>query len=390
MKNKITILTLVALILGIICGLFFKKFMNDISFIGTSYINCLKFMIVPVIFTSISTTVFKSQNSKNKTLIKTILLFIIMFIITFIITFIIAKIIGIGTKNKLLLQGWEGTPAKVSFISIIKNLFPSNLGSLFMSNNILATIIFSAIFGYAAFKVDKKEKIIKFLDNLKNIIYKIIELIMYFTPVAVFSLIGLTVANYGGLILSLGFKYILIAYICSIVIFFLVMILPVILISKISILEYLKRTKTVYIMTLSTCSSAVTLPTTIKTCNKEFGISDKITNIVVPLGCTINMCGGAVSFAILGIFTSKVFGINIDLVMFLQMLLISLVINMAAPGIPGGGIVLGATYLSALNLPLSFMGFYSSIYRLLDMAYTSLNVGGDITANVIIGHTKKS
>ena len=60
------------------------------------------------------------------------------------------------------------------------------------------------------------------------------------------------------------------------------------------------------------------------------------------------------------------------------------VINMAAPGIPNGGVVIGATYLSLLGLPLTFIGFYSSIYKLLDMSYTTLNVTGDVTANVIL------
>mgnify|MGYP003304181709 CR=1 FL=1 len=117
---------------------------------------------------------------------------------------------------------------------------------------------------------------------------------------------------------------------------------------------------------------------------KYFGISNKITDIVVPLGCTIHMCGGAVSFALLGLFTSQMFGVEISFVTYLVMILSATMINMAAPGIPNGGIVIGATYLSMLNIPLSFIGFYSGIYKLLDMAYTTLNVTGDITANILI------
>jgi len=61
-----------------------------------------------------------------------------------------------------------------------------------------------------------------------------------------------------------------------------------------------------------------------------------------------------------------------------------MLINMSSPGIPSGGIVLGATYLSILNIPLSFIGIYSGIYKLLDMSYTTLNVTGNISANIII------
>ena len=140
-------------------------------------------------------------------------------------------------------------------------------------------------------------------------------------------------------------------------------------------------------MTLTTCSSAATLPYTIKVCNEEFGVPEKVTNIVVPLGCTIHMCGGAVSFALLGIFTSQLFGVPITFGTFMIMIISATLINMAAPGIPNGGIVIGATYLSILGIPLTFIGLYSGIYKLLDMAYTTLNVTGDVTANILINES---
>ena len=130
--------------------------------------------------------------------------------------------------------------------------------------------------------------------------------------------------------------------------------------------------------------------TTIKTCKEEFDISEETTNIVSPLGCTIHMCGGAVSFALLAIFCSQCFQIDINFSTFLIMIMSATLINMAAPGIPNGGIVIGASFLTILNIPLSFMGIYSSMYKLLDMAYTTLNVTGDVTANVIIDSNKKA
>jgi len=118
-------------------------------------------------------------------------------------------------------------------------------------------------------------------------------------------------------------------------------------------------------------------------------VPEEITGIVVPLGCTIHMCGGAVSFCLLGLFTMQMAGLPVTLGMFLYMLLLATLINMAAPGIPGGGIVIGATYLTILGAPTGFIGLYSGIYRLLDMAYTTLNVTGDITANVLISEAEK-
>ena len=108
--------------------------------------------------------------------------------------------------------------------------------------------------------------------------------------------------------------------------------------------------------------------------------------VAAPLGCTIHMCGGAVSFALLAFFSCQMAGRTLSLGSFLWMLLVALLLNMGAPGIPGGGVVLGATYLGMLGFTdwELFLGMYAGIYRLLDMAYTSLNVAGDVTANVLI------
>ena len=103
------------------------------------------------------------------------------------------------------------------------------------------------------------------------------------------------------------------------------------------------------------------------------------------------MCGGAVSFCLLGLSVFQMTGRSITFSVLFTMLFISLVLNMGAPGIPGGGIVLGATYLAMLGLQNMelILGMYAGIYRILDMAYTSLNVAGDVTANLLIDNWER-
>ena len=96
------------------------------------------------------------------------------------------------------------------------------------------------------------------------------------------------------------------------------------------------------------------------------------------------MCGGAVSFSLLALFNCQMYDITITPIMFITMLVAAILINMGAPGIPGGGVVIGASYLALIGCPLDFIGVYAGFYRLLDMAYTTMNVSGDITANLLI------
>ena len=192
------------------------------------------------------------------------------------------------------------------------------------------------------------------------------------------------------MIITVGLKYILFAWGCSILTILLVMVLPVWLIAKVNPITYIRKVAKVWLISLSTCSSVATLPHTIKCCIEDFDVDEKITDVVVPLGCTIHMCGGAVSFALLGLFVSQMSGFTITFGTFLLMILCATLINMAAPGIPGGGVVIGLSYLTIFNLPITgFYGFYSGIYKLLDMPYTTLNVTGDISANIILNKFEK-
>ena len=384
MKKVISILTIVCLILGIIGGIFVPTFMEDIDFIGIIYVNLLKFMIIPIIFSSIIVTVYNSNKLKGKLIFKTVLLFLVMFVLTFLLSSLIIFIIRPGINYKFDEIPWDGVVNTLRWQDVVINLFPTNIISIIENNNIFASIIVAFVFGICATKVKNGKVFIEFFESLRDILFKVLEFIMYLTPLAVLSLIGNMVASYGSVILGLGLKYIILAYVISIIVLMVIMILPVMIICHINPITYIKKVSKVWIISLTTCSSAATLPTTIKVCNEEFGISNKITSMVVPLGTTIHMCGGAVSFALLGIFTSEVYGIDLTFGLFLQMLIFSTLINMAAPGIPNGGIVIGASYLSLLGIPLTFMGFYSGIYKLLDMVYTTLNVTGDITASILI------
>lgn len=388
MKKKLNYVILIFLILGILGGIFLPEVMKELSFLGNVYLNLLKFMIIPLVFTSIMASLSDNAKKQSKIVIKTVITFIIMFVISFLITSLIVYLVKPGEGYVLQDIVWDGTITKIDASSIINNLFPTNLALMFSNNSLFFTIILAVLCGIASSKIDGGHKVASFVKTLRDLLYKVFEYILYITPIGVFSLIGSAFANNGINVLSMCSKYILMAYFCSIVVLILVMIIPVLIVKKIDISEYLKRISRVWLMTLSTRSSSAALPYTIKCCEDEFKVSSKFTNLIVPLGCTIHMCGGAVSFALLGLFVAEVSGITITLGTFLTMIALATFINMAAPGIPQGGIILGATYLTYLNLPIAFIGLYSGFYFFLDMIYTTLNVTGDITANILLSSPK--
>ena len=389
MKKNLSVYTLIALIAGIIAGLFLKPLAVQLSFIGTIYINLLKFLIGPIVFTSMTSTIYASWGRKDRIIIKAVSIYILMFLATYLLMSLLVIIIDPAKGFSFPNTEWNGTTQELSIQDIIVNLFPNNIVSIFLDTRLFAIIMFAWILAKSAYGIKDGDKLIKGITLLRDVFFRIMEYIMYLTPFAVFSLISNTIANYGTVIIGVGIRYIAMAYLGGLMTLILIMILPVWILAGINPLDYIKKVYKVWLVSLTTCSSAATLPTTMKVCKEEFGVDEKIVDVVSPLGCTIHMCGGAVSFALLGLFCSRLYGVEVNLLTFLLMMVFSLLINMSAPGIPNGGVVIGATYLELLKIPLNFIGFYSGLYKILDMLYTTLNVTGNITANVIISNLNK-
>lgn len=386
MTKHFSLITLGGFGLGILGGLLIPNVMLSLGFLGTIYINLLKMMIIPILFFGIVTALISSEKQHiSKITIRTIILFIVMFILSFLINSGFVSIVKPGSTFTFTNVTWEEELAQISLASFFTSFFPDNILRVASENAILPIILFAFVVGFAINRLDKyKEFLIQLNTSINAIFNQILQWIMYLTPIGVFALMGTTVANFGPSVLASGAAYILSAWIGCVIIAILVMILPVWIYCKISPIEYIKKVSEIWLMTLSTCSSAATLPNTIRVCNEKFNIPKELTNIIVPLGCTIHMCGGAVSFSLLALFNMQMYNIPLTLPLFITMLIVALLINMGAPGIPGGGIIIGATYLSILGIPLTFIGFYAGIYRLLDMAYTTMNVTGDISANLLI------
>ena len=216
MKRNISLLTLVFLALGILSGLFVKPLVTSLSFIGSIYINLLKFLIAPIVFSSIVPTIFHSSKKKDDTLQTAVITYMAMFVATFLLTSLAVTLLDPAKGFSFPAQDWNGNVQSLSVQEIIVNLFPNNLVSIFAETKLFAIILFAYMLGICAGKVEKGEKLIEGIEILRDIFFRILEYVMYLTPLAVFSLIGNTIANYGVVIIGVGLKYIAAAYLCGI------------------------------------------------------------------------------------------------------------------------------------------------------------------------------
>lgn len=380
---------------GILLGTLAPQFSIASKVIGDVYLNLVKMMVIPVLVCAVMTGILNSANmaSLRRVAVKTVLLYVVMFLASFAVASAVAWTVrpgmGVVFENQPVYDGEVGGPIKVS--EVLLGIFPDNIFEALSANNILPTMLFAILLSAALVSTGEKARpVTEFINSLSGAVFKLLSFIMETSPLGVMSLMAFSVAQYGtGLFMAIG-KYILCCWLACIAVFIIVFFIPVLVYTKKDAKTFLSACGKVALMTLSTTSSAATLPTTIKVSTEDLGAPESISNFTLPLGCTINMCGGACSFCCLAIFVSDFYSIDLPLTQFAAMAIVATLINMAAPGIPGGGIVLMTSFLTIFNMPVDLIGPIAAFYRLLDMAFTTINVEGDIAANLIIAKSEEN
>ena len=379
---------------GIIMGFLAPQFSVDAKIVGDIYLRLIKFMVLPVLMCAMMTGIINSAGmvSLKRVAVKTVALYVIMFLASFAVSSVVAMMIrpgrGIVFENQPVYEG-DG-PADVSLASVLQKLFPQSLEDIFSSSNILAAILLSVVLSVIIIALGEKgKKAAAFVNRVSDIVFRILAVVMETSPIGVMFLMAYSIAEYGaGLFMAIG-KYILCCWLACIAVFILIFLLPVTLLTDTDPKAFLKACGKVALMTMSTTSSAATLPTTLKVSIEDLGAPEAISKFTLPLGCTINMCGGACSFCCLAIFVSDFYSLDIPLAKLAAMAAVATLINMAAPGIPGGGIVLMTSFPTIFELTIDLIGPIAAFYRLLDMAFTTINVEGDVAANLLIAKSEE-
>lgn len=392
LKKQLFVWVLVGFALGILLGVAAPGFSLKIKFIGDLYLNLIRMMIVPILICAVGTGIANLQDSGalGRIGLRTVGLFVLMFFCSAAVSFAVAYLIRPGQGLQLATApAWEGNLPDTSLEGFFSKVVPSNIFQSLANGDILPIIIFTALFSVAIVKVgEPAAPVLKLLNSLNAVLFKVLGYVMWVSPLGVLALMANSTAAYGvGIFSALG-KYILCCYAACVATFLLVMFLPLRLYTGMRAGQLFRGLYKVLLMTVSTTSSSATLPTTLKVSIEEFHAPEDISNFVLPLGCTINMCGGACSFCCLALFVSDFYGMQLSFITLAQMVVIATLLNMAAPGIPGGGIVLGASFLTVFGLPIDLLGPIAAVYRLLDMAFTSMNVTGDVVANLLLSKSE--
>lgn len=139
-----------------------------------------------------------------------------------------------------------------------------------------------------------------------------------------------------------------------------------------------------YLTGFSVCSSSVCIPVTLAGTLKN-GAKPEIANFTVPLCSTVHMCGSTIKLATTAVAVMYICGIEPDLALFANFVLLQGISSVAAPGVMGGVLMASVGLLeSVLGFSPEQSALLMTIYLALDGYGPACNVSGDAAITLIV------
>lgn len=383
-----------ALIGGTITGLVLGPKAAYLKPIGLLFINAIRMMIVPVVFTAIVCAVLTMDDPKKmrRVGVKAICLYTISMAIASCIGLSVATFVAPGSGLQHLQIQSAATAAAghlPTLTEAIVDMIPANPVGAFASGNILQILVFAVILGISINLAGEKAKpVADFFKSFAIVATKLTELVMQFAPLGIFSLLAWVAGEYGIDALLPLIKLVVTIYSCCILFAVLFYASTLALFAKINPITFFRQIADAMLLAFSTSSSAATLPVTMRCAEQNLGISKKLGGFLLPLGTTMNLNGLSIYLSVATVFAANMYGVELTMAQYVTIVFSIVLTSMGAGGVPGSGIIVMSAVMSSVGLPLGAIALITGVDRLNDMAQTTTNVTGDLYAALMVAKSE--
>ncbi|WP_298653658.1 dicarboxylate/amino acid:cation symporter [uncultured Proteiniphilum sp.] len=404
------------MVLGVLFGLLMSAFSGGKGFVidwiapfGTIFIRLLKLIAIPLIFVSLIKGIsdLKDISSFKNIGIRTVILYISTTVVAIVIGLMLVNTLQPGTgmaeetieeltrtyasDESIASNIHEAVEQESSPLNFLVDMVPDNIFAALGNNSLMLQVIFfSILFGICMLLIDpvKARPIALIIDGLNAVVLKMVDLIMWMAPFAVFALLAQIIVSsdnveilekllYYGLTVVLGLILML---------FFYLIILS--LYAKKSPRWFLRGIVPAQLLAFSTSSSAATLPVTMERVTHHLGVDNEVSSFVLPVGATINMDGTSLYQAVAAVFIAQALHIPLEFSDQLTIVLTALLASIGSAAVPGAGMIMLVIVLESIGIPADKLAvglaLIFAIDRPLDMCRTVINITGDATVSVVV------
>jgi aerobic C4-dicarboxylate transport protein len=401
LKN-LTVQVLIAILLGIAIGQFFPATGIQLKVLGDIFVKMIKMVIAPIVFFTIVIGFANMGDMKKVGRIggKAVLYFEIITTFAMAIGIAVMYLVSPGTgmdTSKVSTSAAEvakfakqAAETPHGFMDFIVSVIPDSVVGALAKGDMLPVLFFSVLFGLAMAGLGEKAKpVTHFFEKMNEVFFKLVSLIMRFSPFAAGGAMAYTIGKFGvGSLFSLG-KMMGSVYLTMIL--FVVVILGLVArIYGFSIFNLIKFIKEEILLVLGTSSSESALPRLMERLEK-YGCSKSVVGLVVPTGYSFNLDGTSIYLSMAALFIAQAYGIELTLLQIVTLLGVLMLTSKGAAGVTGSGFITLAATLTAIPgnvIPMEGMALLLGVDRFMSEARAITNLIGNSVATVVIAKSE--
>ena len=396
--SNLTFQVVLAIVLGIVVGLYFKGFAPAAKLLTDCFIKLITMLIAPIIFLTMVLGIAGMGDMRKVGRVggKAILYFEIVTTFALIMGVTVANIIKPGSGlpmphgvDTAKLQTYQKAAAEMKLGEFFTHIIPSNVFDAFAKGDILQILFFAILFGYGLSLLRETGKpVVDLFDRLNKVFFNIMGVVMRVAPIGAFAGMAFTMATYGAATLK-PLLWLMISVLLTMLLFIFIALFIVSLLYKFSLWRYLKFISEEILVVLGTSSSETVLPAMMEKMEK-FGCAKSVVGLVIPAGYSFNLDGTTIYLSIAVIFLAQVFNIPLDLGQQLVIIGILMLTSKGAAAVTGGGFIVLTSTLTAIKLiPIEGMAILFGVDRFMSTARALTNMIGNGVATIVIAKSEK-
>jgi Na+/H+-dicarboxylate symporter len=398
MAKKLTLYIMIGLVLGIIVGAVMHATMpadaitevnKYFKMITDIFLRLIKMIVAPLVFATLVAGIVHMGDtaSLGRVGAKTITWFLGATIVSLTLGMVLVNTLQPGVNSGLDLAkavGSSGIDAQhTDMFKTITEMVPKSIFEAMANTTMLQIVIFSVFFGVALTAVGEKgAAIVKGVDALVEVMLVVTNYVMRVSPLAVFAAMAKAI-SVNGLEILLTFGKFIGSFYLGLGILWIVLIFAGFLVIGTRIGTLIKYIRDPILLAFSTASSEAAYPRTLEALDK-FGVPNRISSFVLPLGYSFNLDGSMMYMTFASIFIAQLYGIDLTIGQEITMLLTLMLTSKGMAAVPRASLVVIAGTMAQFGLPEAGLVLILAVDQFLDMGRTGTNVVGNAVATAVV------
>ena len=364
-------------------GFLAPHFSQALAPVGTAFVQAIKMIVVPLVFTAITLGIYQMGNSA-KQLGKVSVISLLYFFIATVVAIIIGLALngmfhpGVGVNLSHTAELPKNINTTVNWTKFFLDMIPSNVFAAMSGTNLLPVLVFAVLLGLALASTGSRAKpLVDVLDALMGAVFKLTGWIIALSPIAIFAIIAWLFSTQGMHTILALLKLVLVMYLGLGVLLVLFAILMLCIGEQ--PLKTAKAVSEPVILAFATRSSEATLPLHMEKL-VEMGVPKAVASVVLPLGYAFNRDGSIMYFALAVGFLADAYNIPLDPSTLLSIIVVTTLASKGSANVPSGGLVAIAMVLTTIGIPVEALAIIAGVDAFLDMGRTAVNVVSNTVA----------